>query len=114
MTTEIDIDELGEFLEHQGLTDDQIDDYFLAHYGVKGQKWGVRRANSRDARSARLKSGTATKKDRLIRDADLDGGRTQAIKSGEIKRTPGEKAGKVFAGVLLAAYGTLTLAAIKM
>lgn len=114
MTTELDIDELGEFLEHQGFGDDEIDEYFLAHYGVKGQKWGVRRANSRDARSVRLKNGTATKRDKLIREADIDGGRTHAIKIGEIKQTSSEKAGKVIVGALLVAYGTLTLATIKM
>lgn len=39
----MNIDEVGEYLEHQGLTDDDIDEV-LAHFGVKGQKWGVRRA----------------------------------------------------------------------
>lgn len=47
---------------------------FLEHFGVKGMKWGVRRAESRDARTQRLTSNTATKRDKLIRDADLDGG----------------------------------------
>lgn len=54
---------------------------FLEHYGVKGQKWGVRRAKNRDS------------------------GR---------RMSPQEKAGIAFTATLLAAYGTLTLAAIKM
>lgn len=45
-----EIDLIGNTLEHQGLTDDQIDDYFLEHQGVKGMKWGVRRAEKRAAK----------------------------------------------------------------
>lgn len=45
-----EMDLIGTTLEHQGLTDDQIDDYFLEHHGVKGQKWGVRRAEKRAAK----------------------------------------------------------------
>lgn len=39
----MDVDAMGIFLEHQGLSDEAIDDFF-EHHGVKGQKWGVRRA----------------------------------------------------------------------
>jgi hypothetical protein len=39
----MDIDSVGKQLEDRGLTDEQIDE-FLEHHGVKGQKWGVRRA----------------------------------------------------------------------
>ena len=42
-------DQIGEFLEHQGLSDEQIDAYF-EHHGVKGQKWGVRKAEARAAK----------------------------------------------------------------
>lgn len=45
-----EIDLIGNTLEHQGLTDDQIDNYFLEHQGVKGMKWGVRRAEKRAAK----------------------------------------------------------------
>lgn len=91
------------------------EDGYLEHYGTKGMKWGVRRDQSRDARTARIKSGTASKRDKLIREADLDGGRTQAIRKGEIKgMSKSQKVGLAFVGVLLAAQGTLTLAAIKM
>ena len=38
----MNIDEVGEFLEHNGLTDEEIDAYF-EHHGVKGQKWGTRK-----------------------------------------------------------------------
>lgn len=65
-----------DFLEQQGLSDESIDD-ILEHFGVRGQKWGVRRKTSRDSRTKRLNSGTATLRDKLIRDADLDGGNKQ-------------------------------------
>jgi hypothetical protein len=45
----MNVDQIGEFLEHQGLSDEAIDAFF-AHYGVKGQKWGVRRAQKRAAK----------------------------------------------------------------
>ena len=38
----MNVEELGTYLEHQGLSDDEID-AVLEHYGVKGQKWGIRR-----------------------------------------------------------------------
>jgi len=41
---ELEIDQLGDYLEHNGLSDDEIDEV-LAHFGVKGMKWGVRRDN---------------------------------------------------------------------
>lgn len=86
-----EIDLIGNTLEHQGLTDDEIDNYFLEHHGVKGQKWGVRRSKGRAA------------------------GRTQAIKKGVIRgKSRSEKAGMAFTATLLAATGFLTLAAIKM
>lgn len=91
---------------------DGVED-FLAHFGVKGTQWGVRRAKSRDARSERLRNGTASKKDKLIRDADIDGGRTQQVRAGTLQSTR-SKAGMAFTATALAVYGTLTLAAIKM
>lgn len=115
--------EVEEFLEHSLLVgrkfvamnqDEKVED-FLSHYGVKGQKWGVRRAQNREARSERIKSGTATKRDRLTRELDLDGGRTQAIRKKEIPpMSKSEKAGLLFLSGLIAAQGFLTLAAIKM
>jgi hypothetical protein len=38
----MNVDEVGEILEHQGLSDDEIDAFF-EHQGVKGMRWGVRR-----------------------------------------------------------------------
>lgn len=40
----MDVDEIGDFLEQQGFSDESIDDY-LEHFGIKGQRWGVRRNN---------------------------------------------------------------------
>lgn len=37
----MDWQEVGEYLEHHGVSDEDID-AFLEHHGVKGQKWGVR------------------------------------------------------------------------
>ena len=36
-------EQIGEYLEHQGATDDEIDE-FLEHFGVKGMRWGQRKA----------------------------------------------------------------------
>lgn len=40
---------IGNFLEHQGFSDESIDAYF-EHHGIKGQKWGVRRAARKQGR----------------------------------------------------------------
>lgn len=40
---DVTVDQIGLYLEHQGATDYEIDE-FLEHFGVKGMKWGVRRA----------------------------------------------------------------------
>lgn len=49
MFTEKEISEIGVMLEDKGLTHQEIDAYF-EHSGVKGMKWGVRRANAKEAR----------------------------------------------------------------
>lgn len=49
--TASEIDLIGHALEHSGMTDDEIDEYFLEHTGVKGMKWGVRRSKSRESKS---------------------------------------------------------------
>lgn len=43
----MNVDEIGMFLEHQGMSDEFIDQFF-EHHGVKGQKWGVRRQKIHD------------------------------------------------------------------
>ena len=43
--TDFDIDRLGADLEHDGMSDSEIDEFF-AHYGVPGMKWGVRKAKN--------------------------------------------------------------------
>lgn len=65
-TNEIDI-----FLKNQGFSDETIDD-FLEHFGVLGQKWGVRRAYNKSERQHRLRSGKETRKDKIIKSLDLD------------------------------------------
>jgi hypothetical protein len=64
--------------------DDEVD-AFLAHFGVKGMRWGVRKNTGRAEKKTTKRSMTTS-----------------------------EKAGIAFSAALLAAYGTLTLAAIKM
>lgn len=51
--TDEDILGIASRLEHSGLTDDDIDAHFLAHYGVKGMRWGQRKARA----EARRESG---------------------------------------------------------
>ena len=41
----MDWQEVGEYLSHHGVSDEDIDE-FLEHHGVKGQKWGVRHKKS--------------------------------------------------------------------
>lgn len=54
--TEQKIEEIGSRLEHNGLTDDEIDAHFLEHFGVKGMKWGVRRQKAVAAAKQRAKT----------------------------------------------------------
>lgn len=55
---------IGSNLEREGLSHEEIDDYFLEHYGVKGMKWGVRRARATKVVDSGLRGG---RKERLIR-----------------------------------------------
>jgi hypothetical protein len=41
----MDVKATGAFLEHQGFTSEQIDNY-LEHFGKKGMQWGVRNAKT--------------------------------------------------------------------
>lgn len=50
----MDTEKLGLFLEQQGFSDEGIDEY-LEHFGMRGQKWGVR--NSSSSRSSSSSSG---------------------------------------------------------
>lgn len=54
----MDVDEIGIFLEYQGMSDAAIDQYF-EHHGVKGQKWGVRK-QQRLERTQRVAEGTGS------------------------------------------------------
>lgn len=40
---ELNVDEIGQYLEQSGMSDDEIDAHFLEHYGKKGMKWGQRK-----------------------------------------------------------------------
>jgi hypothetical protein len=46
MNTETELFIAHALLEKAGRTPSEIDDYFLAHYGVRGMRWGSRRAVS--------------------------------------------------------------------
>ena len=51
----MDIDEIGAYLESQGLDDDAIDES-LAHWGVPGQKWGVRKQKKMPTKTERKRA----------------------------------------------------------
>lgn len=54
----MNVDEVGTYLEHQGFSDAEIDDVFLEHFGVRGMKWGQRKALQINAeRAAKGKPG---------------------------------------------------------
>jgi hypothetical protein len=59
--SEFDIDRLGADLEHDGMSDSEIDEFF-AHYGVPGMKWGVRKAAQKGARRQEKQLSDKTKK----------------------------------------------------
>ena len=75
--TETDILEIGLMLEEKGLSHSEIDSYF-EHHGVKGQKWGVRRARNRELNRA------AKSADRTALDKSIDKARAKK-KSGAVK-----------------------------
>lgn len=82
----MDYDQIGTFLEHEGLSDEQIDEYF-EHHGVKGQKWGVRRAALRSAKGPnrfgnRNNPQVQRKIDRVHRVAKGKGSTGDMIKAG--------------------------------
>lgn len=47
----MDTDTMCIFLEGQGFSDESIDD-FLEHFGVRGQKWGVRKTTTSSGNSS--------------------------------------------------------------
>lgn len=61
----IDPVELGEYLEHAGLSDEEIDTV-LVHFGVKGMRWGVRR-DTRAQSLIRYAEGKGTRGDKFRR-----------------------------------------------
>jgi hypothetical protein len=54
MPTETELFIEHTLLEESGRTPSEIDDYFLAHYGVRGMRWGVRRGGG-GSRTASVK-----------------------------------------------------------
>jgi hypothetical protein len=55
-------DKLGSYLEHKGFSDPEIDLYFLEHHGVKGMKWGQRRARNKQLNRASRANDRAANK----------------------------------------------------
>jgi hypothetical protein len=51
----MDIDQVGEYLESQGLDDAQIDAYF-EHSGVRGMHWGVRKQKKMPTKTERKRA----------------------------------------------------------
>lgn len=60
---DITVDQVGEYLEHQGLSDDEIDE-FLEHFDVPGMKWGVRKQRILE-RTQRVADGTGSRGDKF-------------------------------------------------
>lgn len=58
-------------------SDEEVED-FLAHHGVKGQRWGVRHPESFD-RIHRVAAGTETRKLNINKAKNLDGGNKDSI-----------------------------------
>lgn len=57
MLTDEQINAIGFALEDEGFSHSDIDEY-LEHHGVKGMKWGTRRAQKKAANQTRLNSMT--------------------------------------------------------
>lgn len=108
----MNIDQIGEFLEHQGLSDEAIDEYFV-HAGVPGMKWGVRKqqrlANKSIKLTAKLadldrKSDRVTQRRERLMVAIPKVKRNLKIVGGVIG-TAAAAAGALFAKTLLASTG---------
>lgn len=81
----MDADALGMELEARGFTDEEID-AVLAHSGVKGMKWGVRRAEARAAKGPdrfgnRNNEQFQLRLDRMKRVANGTASKTDLVKS---------------------------------
>ena len=101
----------------------------LAHYGVKGMRWGVRKARTglietKTKRLDRVASGTGTFRQKAVTAAGLSAqeiGRAGGFRKGTLKRAAANKSsdlkaqserlasGKAKASDILKAYGTVTL-----
>lgn len=86
-------DQIGEYLEHQGATDEEID-AFLEHFGVKGMKWGQRKA-ARQRNRELNKASRAKDKAKYVSSieksrANINSGKTdaafKAVKAGHSQR----------------------------
>src|SRR5687768_6068812 len=101
----------------------------LKHYGVKGMKWGVRKArtgdlNLRAARLERVADGTATKMEKFA--TAMNSTAANLVRSGGLKNEAARRAkklrdqekrlatGKAKTSDILKAYGTVSLSSLAL
>ncbi|AOZ64875.1 hypothetical protein SEA_FRODOSWAGGINS_9 [Streptomyces phage FrodoSwaggins] len=101
----------------------------LKHYGVKGMKWGVRKArtgdlNLRASRLERVADGTATKMEKFA--TAMNSTAANLVRSGGLKKEAARRAknlrgqeerlatGKAKTSDILKAYGTISISSLAL